>query len=708
MVTNAFTQIISGIVTDSYKEALPGANVFIKDSYYGGSTNESGTFHFKADMSGHQILHVRFIGYKEYLKEINCDADSIYLNITLKENAANLNAVTITAGTFRAGDKKKGVLMRPIDVVTTAGGLGDIYGAMQTLPGTSIVGEDGRLFVRGGDSYETKTFFDGLAVEKPYFSNMPDIPTRGRFSPWLFSGTTFSAGGYSAEYGQALSSAMIMESSGLAHTNSSSISLMSIGLGGNHTQRFNNSSLSISGNYTDLSPYYGIINQYYNWEKAPSGIDGNLVFRQKTGKSGLIKTYVSYSQGKSALYYPDTENQNEAELVKLEDKNIYLNTTYRGMISKKFSTYGGLSYSNDKADYTIGKNKLNEGVKTLEAKYTITYLMNKMIKIKTGAGFISKYYNQTFRADTSFNDFISKFNNNLAYGFSETEINLNANIAIRAGIRGEYASYIHELNVAPRLSLAFKTGKYSQFSLAYGSFYQLPEDKYLSFDNNLVFEKADHYIFNYQISKNKNIFRIEAYYKLYKNLIKYQGNNEFYPVFLKNSGEGYARGIDLFWRNRSSDNLDFWISYSFIDSERDFRNYPEMAIPPFISKHNARAVVKYYFPKINTQLGLTYSFASGRYFNNPNTEQFMDGLTKSYNDLSVNLSYLIDLFNNFTIIHLSMSNLLGTEQIFGYNFSDYPDSGGNYNSVAIKPTSKRFIFLGIFISLRESNTISNN
>ena len=34
---------------------------------------------------------------------------------------------------------------------------------------------------------------------------MPDVPGRGRFSPFMFGGTVFSTGGYSAEYGQALS-----------------------------------------------------------------------------------------------------------------------------------------------------------------------------------------------------------------------------------------------------------------------------------------------------------------------------------------------------------------------------------------------------------------------------------------------------------------------------------------------------------------------
>ena len=80
----------------------------------------------------------------------------------------------------------------------------DIIAALQTLPGTQTVGESGRLFVRGGESDETQTFVDGIRVAQPYGATTQNIPTRGRFSPFLFSGISFSTGGYSAEYSEAL------------------------------------------------------------------------------------------------------------------------------------------------------------------------------------------------------------------------------------------------------------------------------------------------------------------------------------------------------------------------------------------------------------------------------------------------------------------------------------------------------------------------
>ena len=102
------------------------------------------------------------------------------INVELKELFNELNAVVITAGAFEASDEKKNTILKPLDIVTTAGADGDIYGALETLPGASKVGNDDGLYVRGGSDYETKTVIDGMTVNNPYYSTLPDIPSRGR------------------------------------------------------------------------------------------------------------------------------------------------------------------------------------------------------------------------------------------------------------------------------------------------------------------------------------------------------------------------------------------------------------------------------------------------------------------------------------------------------------------------------------------------
>ncbi|MCK7559162.1 Plug domain-containing protein [Chitinophaga sedimenti] len=125
------------------------------------------------------------------------------INISLKEVVSELKMVTISAGSFEASDDKKNTILKSLDIVTTGGANADIVAALKTLPGAQQVGEKEGLFVRGGTGYETQTFIDGMMVRNPFYSGMPNFAARGRFSPFLFKGTSFSSGGYSAQYGRA-------------------------------------------------------------------------------------------------------------------------------------------------------------------------------------------------------------------------------------------------------------------------------------------------------------------------------------------------------------------------------------------------------------------------------------------------------------------------------------------------------------------------
>ncbi|GAG59880.1 unnamed protein product, partial [marine sediment metagenome] len=207
---------ITGKVSDSQGEGLIGANIYLEGTYDGTSSSTSGSFELLTDESGKHILHIEYIGFESFETKLELDGSSLQIpEIKLKEAFNELNAATITAGTFEAGDKKKSISLSPIDMVTTAGSQGDVYGALKSLPGTTTVGESGKLFVKGGHSRESKTYIDGTLVYVPYSSTSPNNSVRGRFSPFMFSGTMFSTGGYSAEYGQALSSILSLQTNTL-------------------------------------------------------------------------------------------------------------------------------------------------------------------------------------------------------------------------------------------------------------------------------------------------------------------------------------------------------------------------------------------------------------------------------------------------------------------------------------------------------------
>ena len=87
--------------------------------------------------------------------------------------------------------------------------------------------------------------------------------------------------------------------------------------------------------------------------------------------------------------------------------------------------------------------------------------------------------------------------------------------------------------------------------------------------------------------------------------------------------------------------MDYWVSYSYLDSERQYLNFPEQARPSFASPHNIPVVGKYFVENWKSQVGLSFQHSSGRTYTNPNRSGFLQENTKSFNSLSVNWAYLI-------------------------------------------------------------------
>ncbi len=680
---NLFAQVqLTGKVTDTKNNPLPGANVFIQNSYDGATTDSLGNFSFKTNLKGIQNLSASFIGYKPFIQKVDLDASkSISVEIQLQELEDQIDEVVVNAGTFEASDEKKAVVLRVFDIATTPSAQGDIFGAFGTLPGVQKVGEDGRVFVRGGEGYETKTFMDGMLVASPYTSKMPDMPARGRFSPLLFSGTLFSTGAYSAEYGQALSSIVDMKTNSIETEDKSSISVMTVGLMGSTTQCGKNSSLSLSGDLLSSALSNKINKQQVDWIKAPLTADATVMYRQKTGKTGMYKLFGTFNTTSSEMIYPNIQVGANQDLT-LGSSNIYLNNTYNSALGEKWMLKSGLAWNYDHQNMKIDNDRITTNQKMVQAKVGFSYFMNEQTELKLGSDWVNFSYEQKIDMNGNYR---LPFSDNELSGFAEMEYKPSRKLATRIGLRAENSSLLNETTLVPRISGAYKTGKHSQVSLACGEFYQNPENDYLKFAPQLKPEKANHAVMTWQYQTDQQTFRVEGYLKKYNNLVKYTAPLATNSLDYSNSGSGKARGIDVFWRDKHSlKNTDYWISYSWIDARRNYKDYTEMAVPTFVSEHNLSLVFKRFLPALNTYASATYSFASSRPYHDPNLSGFMNAHTKAYNDISLSLTYMLNFFGKQAVLHLMLNNLAGFDNIYGYNFATTPNAEGRYESSPIR------------------------
>ena len=732
---------LSGKMTDNKNKPLGGASISIKNSYDGTTTDSIGNFSFTSTEKGPQIIEASISGYSSYEKNIALDKSDIILNISVKELITELKAVVISVGAFEASDQKKTTVLNSLDIVTTAGANADIVGALKTLPGTQQVGESEGLFVRGGTATESKIFMDGNLVNNFFYSSVPGFATRGRFNPFLFKGTVFSSGGYSALYGQALSSALILESKDLPDRTEADLSVGVIGIGGGIQKLAKNkkSAWGISYNYTNLALAFKFINTKQDYFTIPVYHQVDANFRIKTKNGGFIKYYGYLSWNELGFRTADVDSLVFKDAFTIENLNTYQNLTWKEKIGKGWKINTGISYSSNKDDIVSELQDENNTKKIIltpidyalknfsvknKAQYAQTRLvLEKKLKGLNALRFGGEYlYSEEKQEYTAFEG--TKFNqnikDNLVAAFAETDFYITNNIAAKLGGRLEHSAIINKWNIAPRVSVAYKFKDNSQASFAYGIFYQAPESKYLpAVSADLVYARATHYILQYQKISNSRVFRTELFYKKYNDLFKTTAApSTGREVAATNNGYGYARGFEIFWRDKKSiKDLDYWVSYSYLDTKRDFLNYPGSIQPSFAATHTASLVLKKFVLPWKTGFNASYTFASGRpyynlkYDNGSGKYLIADaGRTINYNSLGFSVNYLPSIGKtkkkSFVVWVLSLSNVLGQKQVFGYNYSSVND-----HKVPVTPGYKRFLYIGCFISFgidRTQDAINNN
>jgi len=685
---------ISGTVMDNKGMPVFGANVYLEGAYDGSTTEANGNFSFETTETGTQVLIISYISFEPF-KFVDDVTKMKNLKITLREDVNSLETVTISAGSFSAGDNSKISVLKPLDIVTTASALGDFVGALQTLPGTTTVAEDGRLFVRGGDAGETQIFIDGIRVFTPYSPTTNNIPTRGRYSPFLFDGITFSTGGYSAEYGQALSSVLLLNTIDEPNQEKTDIAIMSVGAGLGHTEKWENNSLSVNASYINLAPYIALLPDRNDWQKPFETASGEAVFRQKIG-DGLLKIYGAFDTSDFELTQEDI-NQPDGTRFKLNNQNFYTNASYSQRLSKGWSIFGGGSYTYANTKVGIDRADIKDVENSAHLKLNVKKRFSNRFKLNFGAEQFVTDFNENYDQP----NFAAKlgYNNNISAAFTEADIIFSRKLALKLGVRGEYSELFSEFTISPRISFAYKTGKSSQLSLAYGDFFQQPESEVLKFTNNLEAQHTQHYIMNYQYAAKDRIFRVEVYRKQYSNLVTY--NDEFPDVnttFL-NNGDGYAQGLDLFWRdNETLKNIDYWVSYSYLDTERKYKNYPIAATPSFANTHNLSVVGKYWINDWKSQIGFSYQYGSGRTYTDLNTPGFLQDKTRDYNSVSLNWAYLL---SPQKILYVSVNNVFAFKNVNGYQYANIPDANGNFARRELLPAADQFFFVGFFWTISD-------
>jgi len=687
--------ILSGSVFSNTGEALTGANVYLPTTYEGATVDTIGNFKFKTSTNGSVLVMVQHLGYATDSMRIQLTSDTT-IQFRLRPTISSLAEVVITAGAMEASDTRKTAVLSSIDVVTT-GATGDLVEALSVLPGATPAGETGQLLVRGGAASETQAFINGLRIPNFYSATIPDVPSRSRFSPFDFSGITFASGGFSAEYGDALSAALILQTQNIPDNDKFSLGLMTLGGTVGYTKKMNNQAVSLAGSFSDLSLYKFLSKEAKDiLVKAPASqeLQGGYWWNGKNGAT--LKIYAKGNRTTFASQDTASIDQYGGERLGINNNNFYAQAVYQQPVKTTGFWEIGLAQSYDQTDFQIDNfHKILTGNnQQLRTKLTGQY--REFFRWKTGLTF-ENAREQLDIVDTEKIQ-IGETNRQSLAGYFEVDYYVNKKWLIRGGVRADSYEW-QSPALAPRLQVNHIMAPGHQLALSAGRYQQrdVPEAAYAQ-AIKMAPAKADHLLLTYFKSANNRLVRLEGYYKKYHQLATTHSEE------IGNNGSGFARGIDFFYRDRQTiKNGDLWVSLSLIDSKRQWRETTETAPVPFSAPRVVSVVYKHFFPKLSMGVGLTYRWHNGRPYQNPNQPGFYQKRSPHYHDLSANISYLTNIKDHFTVIFISMTNVPNFDQVHTYRYNNTPNTDGKYQRNEVRSLFPRFPFVGMFIDFGKRN-----
>lgn len=691
-VISGFAQhrVIEGTVLDDKSKPLGNANVFIKGTTEGATSDTLGNFNFTSTQNGNITLCVRMLGYSEY-NIILPEVKSKLLVIKMRPDNIALDNVVVTAGNFRLKGNNQFGKMSAVSIVTTAGSTGDIYHSLQTLPGVQMVGESGRLYIRGGDSRESQTYIDEMHVLSPYTATGDNQPVRGRYSPFMFEGINFSTGACSSEYAQGLSSVLALTTKDTSPVTKIGVNPSIVGLGGGGTKAFSRGSFSLNLDYQNMGPYNLVNPDRLNWIHPYQQFSGSSQIRFNPNQKAVYKLFISYDRTSFIQRMTSLVDKTNRDF-DLKEDNFYLNSTFQRTTQSGYKLFAGAAFSfrNEKIDDAIipaDSYKDKEWEAHLKTKMTKRF--TDYLRLNVGMESFFRHDGAFYLADSS-TVHAGSINHSIGALFATAIVNMTPDLQAELSNRIEYTTINSTWNYNPRLALTYNLHDV-HFSGVVGKYTQLPDNKYLLLNKHLLPEECLQYVGGMYYEKKARIYRVEAYYKQYRKLALQT------PNILNSDGYGYSKGVDVFFNDRSLfKNMEYMLAYSFGLSKRKYEEYTELSVPQYSTTHNATLSLKYTVSALKSILGVTNRFASGRPYHNPTKEGFMNSTTGYYNSVDLSLTYLA---NKHLIIYASTTNLLDRRNVYNYTYT--LDSGipGGYKRTPVIDSRDHFFYVGVFITL---------
>ncbi len=200
--------MIYGKVIDDNNNVIELVNIAVMGTSYGTSSNTRGQYELTLPADTTLEVVFSFIGYQQETKRVNLKpGEKRKLDVIMQSTSTMLPDAVVSDRQINSATITR-IDARKIDFVpsSSAGGVEDL---VKTLSGVSSTNElSSQYNVRGGNFDENLIYINGIEIYKPFLIGSGQQEGLSIINPKLVSNIDFSAGGFSAEYGDKLSSAL--------------------------------------------------------------------------------------------------------------------------------------------------------------------------------------------------------------------------------------------------------------------------------------------------------------------------------------------------------------------------------------------------------------------------------------------------------------------------------------------------------------------
>ncbi len=727
---------IYGKVFDaSTKQPIPFANVIVLGTNNGAATDEQGYFKITGLPLNTYQVRASVVGFNPQTKTdvVIQTSKPAEIYFELVPQTIEIEGVTVTSDYFRK-DPLEVNSIRSFsyeEIRRSPGGFEDVIRALSVLPGVAQA-DGGRndLIIRGGAPSENLYLIDGIEVP-----NINHFGTQGATGGPLsyvnldfVRETSFSTGGFSALYGDKLSSVLDINLRDGREDR----------FGGKATVSASQFGLNLEGPITEKSnfifsarrSYLDFIFKAADFSFVPEYYDV-LLKADFNPHSQDAFSFLFISAYDNVNFFNDTQEQqvDNSRILGTDQIQYVAGLTYRHLFTDGFFK---IALSRNYVDYDsqqkdsllnpIFTNKSKEEENTLRAD--LVFKLSKTSELNLGG--IAKLIEADY--DILFPTFVTTFGDTLPITDLTTEnnytkfgiyVNYNSvlfnRLTTNLGVRSEiFTALNNKVYFSPRLSLSYALTDLTNINFSTGIYHQSPSYIWLeAFESNrdLRMIKVNQFVlgFDHRVSSDA-LVKVEAFYKDYDNYptstvrpylvlantgAGFSGSDDNFSSFglepLVDAGFGKARGVELSIQKKLSD-IPYYGIFSFTYSQADYTSLDGIERPGSYDQNWLLSISGGYKFNEYWEFSSKFRFASGK----PYTPYNSDGTQNvaDYNTHRLKSSHSLDVrvdkrwyFAGWTLItYVDIQNIYNQQNQSNVRWDPQTMSVDETSSIGILPS----------------------